>query len=107
MIENLLTILSIGVTVITTAIAIMEKIKSKKKNRAVEVAKIVQKLPEYITEAEQLFGNGKGIVKLKYVLKEIKNDCIINNIEFDEEAYETEIEKILLTPQTKEGQNNG
>lgn len=109
-----------GITLASTAAAIVVYIKSKftaktakekeelltKYKNFVELAKIVQKIPEYISKAEKLFPSTDtakyGAAKLEYVLKELQLLCISNSIEYQEEALIYEIEKVLSTPQRKE-----
>lgn len=95
--------------IITVATAIASAISSKKKskqtekaNQKVEYAKIIQKLPEYIKEAETIFGSGNGTAKKIFVLNNIQIDCLKANIEYLQTEFEYEIEKILETPQKKE-----
>ncbi|UPW36494.1 hypothetical protein [Peromfec virus RodF8_36] len=100
--ELIPTIASLAVTAISIIIAIAQTIKKGKKEKTVELAKVVQKIPDFISEAEQIIGEGKGIAKLQYVLNKIQLQCQINNIDFEEKAFTEEVEKILETPQKKE-----
>ena len=79
--------------------------KTKKLKQIVELAKIVQKIPDLVIEAENMFPTNQNIKygnqKMTYVLKEIQLECIQKNVEFDKEAFKYEIEKILETPQKK------
>lgn len=101
-IKTALLILTIGSTAITTILTLFSKGQINKKEKIVELAKIVQKLPEYIETAEQMFGSGKGKVKKQYVLNEVRNECLLNEVDFKSEEFSEEIEKILATPQKKE-----
>ena len=104
--------LSAIITIISSAIAWRTKKgtteKNKKLEKVVELAKIVQKIPDLVIEAENLFPSKNeikyGNQKMTYVLKEIQLECIQKNVEFDKDAFKYEIEKILETPQKE--QNN-
>lgn len=102
MIETITTISSVAVTAISIIIAIIQTIRKGKKCKSVELAKVVQKIPEYITEAEQIIGDKKGIAKLQYVLNKIQLQCQINGIDYKENEFKFEVEKILETPQKKQ-----
>ena len=98
-------------TIITTAIGVITSIwgvvasKKKSKNQKfVELAKIVKKLPGYITESETIFGGGHGVAKISYVLNKVQMDCLRAKVEYNEEQFKGEIENILSTPQKKEKQ---
>lgn len=101
MIELITTCSSAAITAISIIIAIIQTIKKGKKSKTVELAKVVQKIPEFITEAEQIIGTGKGVAKLQYVLNKIQLQCQLAGIEFQEQQFKQEVEKILETPQKK------
>lgn len=117
MIENVTQWVSLAVTAVTTVTSIVLYFKSRSKAKTisdydselsaykntVELAKIVQKIPNIINKAEELFpttGDTKyGPAKLDYVLKEIQILCIKNSVEYVEDAFKYEVEQILSTPQ--------
>lgn len=103
-INYITSIFAISSTAISTIMFILQKIKTSKKNELVELAKIVQKIPQFINEAEQIFKNENGKIKKNYVTKEIQNECLLKDIEYEtrKEQFENEIENILSTPQKKE-----
>ena len=92
----------------TTAITIIINFitnKTKSKNqKLVELAKIVQKLPNFIQEAESIFGAQTGSAKLAYVLNKVQIECITKKVDYNEEQFKGEIENILCTPEKKETQ---
>lgn len=118
--EKIVNYVSFAITIATTAYAIYLYIKSKISSKAnatnqeelakyksfVELAKIVQKIPELVSRAERLFPSTDdtkyGPAKLEYVLKELQILCISNSVEYQEAALKYEIEKVLSTPQRKE-----
>lgn len=106
MVEQIFQWGGIIITAIFTAISliasILQAIKTKKYEKLIKLAKVVQKIPEFICEAEEILGNGNGQAKLSYVLDKINIKCLQAGIEFNEDALKVEIENILKTPQKKE-----
>lgn len=71
-----------------------------KKNTLME---IWENLPEYISQAEQIFNqSGSGTAKKLFVENLVQIDCIKNGVEFDKVTTSNKIEEILNTPQKKE-----
>ena len=101
------TIATTAISIIATIIGIIKTISKNKSQKLVELAKIVQKLPGYITEAEKIFGDGTGTAKMAYVLNKVQLDCITNKVEYNEEQFKGEIENILTTPEKKAATSNG
>lgn len=101
------TIATSAVGIISTLIAILSNKKKAKSQRVVELAKIVQKLPGYIQEAESIFGAGTGTAKMAWVLSKAQMECLANKVNYNEEQFKVEIENILATPTTiKKGVQN-
>lgn len=104
MVESLrigILIVTISSSIITTILSIFSNSQKNKKEKIVQLAKIVQKLPDYIKQSEEMFGAGKGRVKKQYVLNEVRNECLLNEIDYKENEFSEEVEKILDTPQKK------
>ena len=97
-----ISIVTTAIGIITTIITIIANKSKSKSQKLVELAKIVQKLPGYIQEAETIFGTGTGTAKMAYVLNKVQLDCIQNKVEYSEEQFKGEIENILSTPAKKE-----
>ena len=97
-----ISIVTTAIGIITTIITIIINKSKSKSQKLVELAKIVQKLPGYIQEAETIFGTGTGTAKMAYVLNKVQLDCIQNKVEYSEEQFKGEIENILATPEKKE-----
>lgn len=102
-----ISIATTAIGIITTIISIITNKSKTKSQKLVELAKIVQKLPGYIQEAETIFGAGTGTAKMAYVLNKVQLDCIQNKVEYNEEQFKGEIENILSTPKKKENVSNG
>ena len=84
-----------AISVITTVIATIKKEKTNKKNKLLE---ITNKIPGYVTEAEEIFGKGKGLAKMTYVLNLVQMDCLKANTEYNEEEVKEAVENVLQAP---------
>lgn len=82
--------------------AIIDVFLALRKKRNASLYKVVQKIPGFITEAESCLGSSHGVQKLVYVLAKIQNECVLNGVKYDEDAFKYEVEQILNTPQKKE-----
>ena len=82
--------------------AIIDVFLALRKKRNASLYKVVQKIPSFIAEAESCLGSSHGVQKLIYVLAKIQNECVLNGVKYDEEAFKYEVEQILATPQKKE-----
>ena len=103
-------VINIGVAIVAWIAAllnmIVEKNKTKKAKKIVNLAKVVQKIPAHIKEAEQLIGDGNGEKKLAVVMEKIKIDCLELSVNYEDnlEGLTQEVEKILDTPQKKQNE---
>lgn len=100
--ELIITCITTGISIISIILSIIFNNKKAKSKKIVELAKVVQKLPGYIAEAESIFGAGTGTAKMAYVLNKVQIDCLTNKVEYNEDQMKGEIENILATPQKKE-----
>ena len=96
------TIATSAIGVISTIIAIFTNKKKNKSQKIIELAKVVQKLPKFIQEAEKIFGGGTGTAKKAWVLQKIQMECLRNKVDYNESEFSYEIENILTTPTKKE-----
>ena len=108
---------NLAITAITTVFAVIKYLQAKRSSKSAKataeeneklrkvntLAKIIQQIPELVSKAEKLFpttGETKfGPQKLEYVLKELQILCMEQNIQYQENEFTFEIEKILSTPQ--------
>lgn len=108
--EIIVSTASLLITIATIVIAKVWGNKSSKTKteakKKIEITKIIQKLPEYINEAEKVLGTGTGLAKLNYVLNYIHVDCLDAGIEFLKDQWQYEVENILSTPQKKGDQEH-
>lgn len=102
MVETIIQWSSVAITAVSIIIAVYKTIKTKNKQKIVELAKIVQTIPDIINEAEEVLGSGTGKAKLTYALNKLNIKCLQAGIEFDEQGLTEEIENVLSTPQKKE-----
>lgn len=74
------------------------------KDVLIKLAKVCQRIPDYLIEAEQVIGAGKGEQKKLYALHLIRIVCSTFGIDYDkyEAGFMGEIERILATPQKHE-----
>lgn len=85
---------------------IVEKNKTKKAKKIVNLAKVVQRIPAHIKAAEELIGDGNGEKKLAVVMEKIKIDCLQLAVDYESniEGLTQEVEKVLDTPQKKQNE---
>lgn len=91
-------ILSVIIIILDLVIFPIVKGKLNKSNKKNALFSVVEKLPDYILEAENLFDRGKS--KLAYVLQKVHLDCVALGIDFNEEVFTSYVEDILETPQS-------
>lgn len=101
-------IISLIITLATTITAIFGWLKarrlsgeSKALSSVVGLSEIYNELPNYIKEAEELFGSGFGVAKMSYVLLKAQSKCLSYSLPYNEDIIKTKVESILSTPQTK------
>lgn len=99
----------IGYLIIIIAYTVFTVLKIKKSNNKTEVAEtlnkyaeIVKQIPTMINNAENSVGAGNGALKKTLVLQQIQLLCAEKGIEYKNEEFSQEIEKMLTTPQKKE-----
>ena len=95
--------------VVSLVFAVVSRVLAKKNkdvNRSLEYfakeESILQFLPRFISEAEDLFGDGNGQAKLDFVLNKVHIACLENSIPFVKNVIIERIESILSTPEKKE-----
>ena len=89
---------SVGVSLASIALSLIKTIKAKK---TAKVLSLWDKVPVYITQAEQIFGAKTGLAKLEFVLSKVQTDCVKLNLDVSDEEIKSHIEEILATPTTK------
>ena len=97
--------LAIIITIITAIVKVKQAKTTTEKVRLLnKYAQIVQQIPTLVTEAEEKVGSGNGALKKTIVLQQIQLQCAKMNLDYNEQNWETEIEKVLTTPQKKEAE---
>lgn len=76
---------------------ILSIIKSKKAGSSNITSTLLQQLPNLITEAEQMFGSGKGIYKLQWVLTQLEILALKNNTILNRETWTNYINSYVET----------
>ena len=109
-IDEIMLIVSSGIallSIVFNIIIYIKKAKLAKQNGITleenAISEIINKLPKFIADAEQIFGSGTGLAKLSYVLDKVQLECVKSNVTFDERYMTEQIENILSTPEKKEG----
>ena len=77
-----------------------EKAKEEERIAKCKLA-IVESIPKYCQNAEQVFGQKNGIAKYSMVVSWIQIDCLTNGIPYDEPYFKEHIEAVLDAPQKK------
>ena len=91
------------ITIIIAIIKIRNANTTTEKVRIInKYAQIIQQIPEMIKNAETSVGNGNGALKKTLVLQQIQLLCAEKGIDYKNEEFSQEIEKILETPQKKD-----
>lgn len=83
---------------------IISELKSRKITKSDALKTIINKIPEFVAEAEKIFGSKTGLAKNRYALNLAQTECIKSNILLTENItnqLSSQIEKILETPQKK------
>ncbi len=98
---------------VSIVFAIITRLQSKKnKETSVKLEDVLKEdeilsfLPDYIAEAEKIFGSGNGKAKLDYVLNKVHICCLENSISFVKDYFSEKVEAILATPQKKEAEDD-
>lgn len=121
--EKLLLYLNIAIAVTSLLATAFILIKSlckakthKERVQAVEnalevgtkITDILRKIPSIISQSEIIFGAGNGTRKKFFAMKEIENECLKQNVDYDanKEEFDIVIENILNTPQKKVNKEN-
>ena len=121
--EKLLLYLNIAIAVTSFIATVLILIKSlckakthKERVQAVEdaletgtkITDILRKIPSIITQSESIFGAGNGTRKKFFAMKEIENECLKQNVDYEanKQEFDAEIESILTTPQKKIDREN-
>lgn len=95
--------------IVSALLVVFFKLKNKDlkkvaqiKDQIIDKSIIFQRIPDYIVEAENLFGPGNGPAKLSYVLNKLHIDFLENGLVFDKVVATEQVEAVLETPQKKE-----
>lgn len=89
-------VLPIAIAVASVISNIITLIKKNKKSTALS---ILASVPNYVAQAEQIFGKGNGQAKLQWVLTKIQIDAVRANLKISDEEVTEKVEEILETPE--------
>lgn len=77
-----------------------EKAKEEERIAKCKLA-IIERIPSYCENAEQVFGAKTGIAKNSMVVSWVQIDCLRDNIPYDEAYFKEHIEAVLQAPHKK------
>lgn len=88
-------IISLLLIIIGIISVIISYIKNRKKGNTAGELAIIKKIPELIVKAEAMFGKGRGIDKLQYVITELRVYALENKIKVDNEFLEAQVNSMV------------
>ena len=95
----------VGVLLIGAVVVLC--ILNERKDKAKEqLYKLLRKVMDYVNEAEQMFGSGKGEAKLDYVMTKVQLDCATYGIKISLPSVIDYIEQVLATPKQVVGKES-
>ena len=89
---------SSGLALVAIIYNIIQLIRNDKQSK---LSSIIANIPNYVAEAEKLFGGGTGASKLAWVLSKVQMDCLKARIDADDEYITQQIESVLNAPEKK------
>lgn len=100
MVNDIVNYINIGLAVvgcISTIISlIVAYVKSVRNGNSMKFISLIEKIPLFVTTAENVFGSGNGAMKLEYVLTQLKMLAIQNGLIVDEEKLRNEVNNVVL-----------
>lgn len=112
-VELIIAIASVAASVVGFVFNFIKSFKTKSNVERLcsitKIARVLQKLPDFINQAEESVGSGNGATKKTLVLQNAEIACSKEGVAFDSEGFNSEIERLLSTPQKKieKGEING
>ena len=88
-------IITLALILIGIASALIAYIKAKKSGNTAGQVEILNKIPELVIKAEQLFGAGNGSAKLQYVMNELRIFALERRIKVDNATLENSVNTMV------------
>lgn len=88
-------IITLALIIIGIASALIAYIKAKKSGNTAGQIEILNKIPELVIRAEQIFGAGKGSAKLQYVMNELRIFALEHKIKVDSATLENSVNSMV------------
>lgn len=88
-------IITLALIFIGVASTIIAYIKAKKSGNTAGQVEILNKIPELVIRAEQIFGAGKGSAKLQYVMNELRIFALEHKIKVDSATLENSVNSMV------------
>lgn len=90
--------------VVALASIIVNIVTLAKKGKKTSILSILAHVPDYVSQAESIFGAGNGQAKLQWVLTKVQIDAVKANADISDEQIKESVENVLATPQKKKEQ---
>lgn len=88
--------LAVAGCVSTIISLIVAYVKARRNGNSMKFISLIEKIPLFVTTAENLFGKGNGTIKLEYVLTQLKMLAMQNGLIVDEEKLRNEVNNVVL-----------
>lgn len=92
LIQMIISILSGIIAILSVLVLIVKWIKNGNLNKVIN---LLGKIPTLVTEAEQMFGNGHGTDKFKWVMTMLKNEAYKTKTKINDEILERKINEVV------------
>lgn len=95
-------IVSICIPALVALVSIIFNIITlSKKGKKATALSILSAIPDYVTQAESIFGAGNGQAKLQWVLTKVQIDAVKANINIEDSEIKARVESVMEAPQKK------
>ena len=88
-------IITLALILIGIASTIIGYIKARKSGNTAGQVEILNKIPELVIRAEQLFGAGNGSAKLQYVMNELRIFALEHKVRVDNDVLKNSVNTIV------------
>lgn len=100
MTNDIVNYINVGLAIagcISTIISlIVAYVKARRNGNSMKFISLIEKIPLFVTTAENLFGKGNGTIKLEYVLTQLKMLAMQNGLIVDEDKLRDEVNNVVL-----------
>lgn len=94
-------VLSIIVSVLTITISVVKVVRNGASSKeSTKLLNLVSKIPDLVVSAEEIYGSGKGVAKLDYVLTKLKLEAMTIGVAVDENYLINAVENTVKATKT-------